>query len=110
MLDDIRRLFARGGIGNFLEIRDHTYRDLTLDFLSTLHSDITSGPRCQEGYISLYLNKKFYELNLSSFNQVWTCPINMSLKNLTRMHFGKKFLGIIVMIRATLKALSVETL
>jgi len=55
MLDDIKRLFARGGIGHFLEIKEHTYRDLTLKFLSTLHVEVIRGPQCQAGYISFYL-------------------------------------------------------
>ena len=68
LLDDIHWLFARGGMGQCLETSEHTYWDLTLEFLSTLHVEVTSGPRCQEGYISFYLNREFYELNLSSFN------------------------------------------
>ena len=51
LLDDIRWLFARQAMGQFLEAQDHTYRDLTLEFLSTLHVEITSGSRFQEGYI-----------------------------------------------------------
>ena len=58
-------------MGHFSEIRDHTYRDLTLEFLSTLHVEVTSDPRCQEGYIFFYLNRKFYELNLSAFNSIF---------------------------------------
>jgi len=46
------------------------YRNLTLEFLSTLHVEVTSGPRCQEGYISFYLNREFYKLNLSAFNSI----------------------------------------
>ena len=30
LLDDIRSLFARGGMGGFIEMKDHTYHDLTL--------------------------------------------------------------------------------
>jgi len=52
MLDDIRWLFTRGGMGNFLEIKEHTYRDLTLEFLSTLYVEVTTGPQCQARYIS----------------------------------------------------------
>jgi len=37
MLDDIRWLFTRGGMSHFLELKEHTYRDLTLEFLSKLH-------------------------------------------------------------------------
>jgi len=44
LLDDIRWLFARGGMGQFLETRDHTYHDLTLEFLSTLYVQVTRGP------------------------------------------------------------------
>ena len=47
MLDDIRWLFARGGMGHFLEIKEHTYRNLTLEFLSALYVKVTGGPQCQ---------------------------------------------------------------
>ena len=43
LLEDIRWLFARGGISQFIEIKDHTYHDLTLKFMSTLHVEVTSG-------------------------------------------------------------------
>jgi len=56
MLDDIRWLYARGGMGNFSEPKEHTYRDLTVEFLSTLHVDVTRGPQCQAGYIVLFVN------------------------------------------------------
>ena len=35
MLDDIHWLFARGGMSHFLELKEHTYRDLTLEFKYT---------------------------------------------------------------------------
>ena len=71
LLDDIRWLFARGEMGQFLETRDYTYQDLTLEFLRTLDVEVMSGPRCQEGYSSFYLNREFYELNLSAFNSIF---------------------------------------
>ena len=48
LLDDIRWLFAWEGIGQFLDIKDHTYRDLTPEFLSASHKEVTSSPHCQE--------------------------------------------------------------
>jgi len=42
-------LFAEGGMGLFIERKDHTYRDLTLEFFNTLHVDVTNGAQCQEG-------------------------------------------------------------
>jgi len=50
LLDDIRWLFGWGSIGHFFEIKQHTYWDLTLKFLSTLHVEVTRGPQCQVGY------------------------------------------------------------
>ena len=44
MLDDNQWLFARGGMGHFLEIKEHTYWDLALEFLSILHVEATKGP------------------------------------------------------------------
>jgi len=55
MLDDIRWLFARGGMRHFIEIKENTYWDLTLEFLSALHVEVTRGPQCRIGYISFYL-------------------------------------------------------
>ena len=49
--EDIRSLFAWGGVGHFSERKDHTYHDLTLEFLSTLHVEVMNGAQCQEGYI-----------------------------------------------------------
>ena len=54
LLDDIRWLFARGGLSNFLEIKEHTYKDLTIEFLGTLHIKVTRGPQCQAEYIAFY--------------------------------------------------------
>ena len=47
LLIDIRWLLARGGMGHFIEIKEHTYRDLTLEFLSTLHVEVIRGPQCR---------------------------------------------------------------
>jgi len=56
ILGDIRWLFARGGMGHFLEMKEHTYRDLTVEFISTLYVGVIRGPQCQAGYISFYLH------------------------------------------------------
>jgi len=63
LLDDIHWLFAKGEMGQFVEFRDCTYRNLILEFLSTLHVEIIRGPRCQEGYSSFYLQGQLFELN-----------------------------------------------
>ena len=46
LLDDIWWLFVQGSMGHFIEMKEHTYRDLTLEFLSTLHVEVTRGPQC----------------------------------------------------------------
>ena len=74
LLDDIRWLFARNGMGQFIEMKDHTCHDLTLEFLSTLHVEVTSGAHCQEGYISFCLQGQFYELKSSAFNEIFGFP------------------------------------
>jgi len=81
MLDDIRWLFARGGMSQFLELKEHTYRDLILEFLSTLHVEVTRGPQCQARYISFYLQDQLYELNLGTFNNTFSFPPRMDLAN-----------------------------
>jgi len=34
-------VICNGGMGQFIEMKDHTYRDLTLEFLSTSHVEVT---------------------------------------------------------------------
>jgi len=86
LLEDIRWLFARGGMGHFIKRKDHTYRDLTLEFFSTLHVEVTNGAQCQEGYISFYLLGQFYELNLSAFNEIFglSSSLNVTLRKVPR--------------------------
>ena len=81
MLDDIRWLFAKGGMGQFLEIEEYTYGDLTLESLSTLHVKVTRGSQCQAGYISFYLQDQLYELNLDTFNSIFGFPPSTDLPN-----------------------------
>jgi len=53
--------------------------NLLWNSLSTLHVEVTSGPRCQEGYILFYLNREFYELNSSAFNSIFHFPPSLDL-------------------------------
>jgi len=52
----------------------HTYSDLTPEFMSALHVEVTRGPRHQEGYISFYLQGEFYKLNLNTLNNIFGFP------------------------------------
>ena len=96
-LDDNRSLFAKGGMSHFLELKEHTYRDLTLEFLSTLHVKVTRGPKCQGGYITFYLQGQLYELNLGTFYGIFGFPPSMDVshhqapENSIRMYFGVNF-------------------
>jgi len=55
MLDDIRWLFAPSGMGHFIKTKEHTYLNLIVEFLNTLHVEVTRGPQSQAGYIQFYL-------------------------------------------------------
>ena len=55
LLDDTRWLFACEGMRHFIEMKEQTYRDYTLEFQSTLHVEVTREPQCQVGYISCLL-------------------------------------------------------
>jgi len=79
LLEDIRWLFARGGMEHFIKRKDHTYRDLTLEFLSTLHVEVTTGAQYQAGYLSFYLLGQFYEMNLSAFNEIFGFPLSLDV-------------------------------
>jgi len=81
MFDDIRWLFTRSGMRHFIEIKQHTYWDLTLELLSALQIEITKGPQCQVGYILFYLQGQLYELNLGTFNDTFSFPPSMDLSN-----------------------------
>jgi len=52
-----------GGMSHILELKEHIYGDLALEFLSTLHVEVTRDPQCQARYISFYLQGYLYELN-----------------------------------------------
>ena len=66
-------------IGQFIEMKDHTHRDLTLTFLSSLHVEVTRVPQCKEGYNSFYLQGEFYELNLSILNSMFSFLLDLDL-------------------------------
>jgi len=68
-------------MGYFIEIKEHTYQDLTLKFLSTLHVEVIRGSQYQVGYISFYLQGQSYELNLGTFNCIFGFPPSMDLPN-----------------------------
>jgi len=93
MLDDIRWLFARGGMGQFLEIKEHTYRDLTLEFVSTLHVEVTTGAQCQAGNISFYLQGQLYELNLGTFISIFGFPPDLPNHQVPRKFNSNAFWG-----------------
>jgi len=60
-------------------MKDYTYRDLTLEFLNTLHVMVMRGPQCQVEYISFYFQGEFYEFNLSTFNEIFGFPLSLDL-------------------------------
>jgi len=66
-------------MSHFLEMKEHTYRDLTLEFRSILHVEVTRGPQYQVGYISFYLHGQFYKLNLNAFNDIFSFPPSLDL-------------------------------
>ena len=46
--------YCTGGIGYLIEMKEHTYRDLTLELLSTLHVKVTRGSMSSETYFILF--------------------------------------------------------
>jgi len=38
--------YLHEGMGHFINIKEQTYQDLTLEFLSTIYVEITQGPQC----------------------------------------------------------------
>jgi len=93
MLDDIRWLFARRGMGHFSELKEHAYRDLTMEFLSTLNVKVTRRYQCQAGYISFYLPGQLYELNLGTFNSIFGFPPSIDLSHRPRQFIPNAFWG-----------------
>ena len=69
----------RGGMDQFIKMKDNTYRVLALEFLSTLHVKVTSGAQCLEGYILFYLQGRFYKLNLSAFSEIFGFPPGLNV-------------------------------
>jgi len=48
-------VICTGDMGHFIKMKEHTYWDLTLEFLSTLDVEVTRGHQYEVGYISFYL-------------------------------------------------------
>jgi len=69
-------------MAHFIEIKEHIYWDLTLEFLSRLHIEVTRGSQCQAGYILFYLQGQLYELNQGTLNSIFDFSISMDLPNL----------------------------
>ena len=64
-----------------LELKEHTYRDLTLEFLSTLHVEVIRRPQSQAEYILFYLQGQLYGLKLGTFNSIFGFPPSMDLSH-----------------------------
>jgi len=77
LLDDIYWLFQRVGMRQFLDVRHHTYRSITLEILSTIHVEILQGHRCNDGLVSFRLNGILHELTLDQFNAIYNLPTNV---------------------------------
>jgi len=58
LLDDIRWLFV-GGMRHFIEIKEYIYRDLTLEFLSTLYVESPEGLNVKQGTFSFICKCNF---------------------------------------------------
>jgi len=67
-------------------------------------------------YISFYLQGKFYELNLSAFNEIFSFPpsLDLSLRQVpcefNSNVFGERFWGILILTQGYIKALSLGAL
>ena len=55
--------------------------ELDLEFLSTLHVEVTRGPQRQAEYMSFYLHGRFYKLNLGTFDGIFSFSPSMDLSN-----------------------------
>jgi len=77
LLDDIRWLFVRGGIGQFIEMKDHTYHDLTLNFLVFYMS--RSPVELNVQWVIYHFICKFNELNLCAFNEIFDFLPNLDV-------------------------------
>ena len=99
----------------FLETRDHTHWDLTLEFLSTLHVEVTSALDVERGTFPFILIGSFMSLIWVPlivyliFHQVWTSGTVMSLRNSIQILFGMSFPGIIGMTLVISKATVLKT-
>lgn len=110
-MDDIKWLFARGGMDHFIKMKDHMYKDLTIEFLSALDIEVTWGPRCQESTFPSSYKGNSYELNLStpnimfSFSPSLDLPCHQVPSSLTWMLLGMKFDVIIGTIHVNVRTL-----
>lgn len=59
---------------------DVVYPRLVLEFLSSLHTEILSGPNCSEGLISFRMFNQEHELTLAQFNNIFGFPTGGSTR------------------------------
>lgn len=74
--DDAKFMFENIGWSKFMKIDYPSYTRITLEFLSSLHTEILSGPNCEGGVIEFRMFNNSHKLNLAEFNTCFGFPIN----------------------------------
>ncbi|CAL0313322.1 unnamed protein product [Lupinus luteus] len=69
--DDFDRLLARVGWSTFMIVRDLTYAELTIEFLSFLEAEILQGPHTIAGWMIFMLREIEFALTLAQFNAIF---------------------------------------
>lgn len=74
LLDDIRWMFDRVGWNYFMSLKSPTYVKLTLEFLSSIETQVITGRECDKGRVAFRLFNNEHVLTLSEFNAIYHLP------------------------------------
>lgn len=74
ILDDVKLMFENVGWCQFVDMKYPTYEEITLEFLSSLNSNILHGEDCGSGLITFRLFSQEYKINLPQFNEIFGLP------------------------------------
>lgn len=85
---DIEWLAERLGWQRFIHLRETAYKGLTLEFLSTLDSQVMTGPRSLDGLCTFRLGNVDRELVLADVREIFGFPALVGApRGETRVHF-----------------------
>ena len=74
MLEDMTTMLRHIGWTTFTNLKNPAYERITLEFLSSVSTEILQGKNCEEGLIKFRLHNTDYTLELAELNAIFGFP------------------------------------